>query len=135
MRIHPAAAPTSVFPVRQGKTTTPEPAAQKFTTAWFWKGRSDHALPGASTSPEFRAMACGLPSTYAARSSAGQPALSKSCFKVPRAEACTVTARWSIRGPSKGPILFARDTSSNTARSVLRRTSPWTGSFSNRKRP
>src|ERR1700709_453655 len=49
-----AAAPTSVFPAPHGRTTTPEPPAQKPSTPSAWEARSSH--PAWSSS-----MACAPP--------------------------------------------------------------------------
>ena len=68
-----APAPTSVLPAPQGRTTTPLPPCQKFSTACFWYGRS--AQPSSASS-----IGCASPSTYPARSSAGQPSFSSVCL-------------------------------------------------------
>ena len=42
-------------------------------------------------------IGCASPSTYPAKSSAGQPSLSSACLRLPRSEACTTTVSSSIR--------------------------------------
>ena len=73
-------------------------------------GQHDHAgaagpeaarPPPAGTSaapsrPRASAIACASPSTYPARSSAGQPSLSSACLSRPRSEGCTAMVSSSI---------------------------------------
>lgn len=53
-----------------------------------------------------RSIACASPSTYPARSSAGQPSLSQHLLEVPALDGCTTTSASSIRTPSSpgGPL-------------------------------
>ncbi len=123
-----APAPTSVLPAPQGSTTTPEPPCQKFSTAWFWYGRSDQ--PSSAS-----AMGCASPSTYPARSSAGQPSLSSTCLRCPRSDLCTITSVSSTRAPSRPAVFLDRMTSTSTAGSSACRTSPCTGCWISCRRP
>ncbi len=92
-----AAAPTMVLPAPQGSTTTPEPPCQKASEASFWYVRS-------SQPSSRREIACASPSTYPARSSAGQPSLSSACLSVPRSDGGTATVSSASRSPSSGAI-------------------------------
>lgn len=123
-----APAPTSVLPAPQGSTTTPDPPCQNPSTACFWYGRS--AQPSSASS-----MACASPSTYPARSSAGQPSFSRACLIWPRSEGCTATVSGSIRAPTSGWIFFERRISSSTGRSVEVRTRPCAGCLVRVSRP
>ncbi len=123
-----AAAPTSVLPAPQGSTTTPEPPCQKPSTACCWYGRS--VQPSWSSS-----IGCASPSTYPAKSSAGQPSFSSTCLICPRSDGWTTTLSGSIRAPTSGMIFFERSTSSRTGRSVVVSTSPWVGCLLSLSRP
>jgi hypothetical protein len=49
-----AAAPTSVLPAPQGRTTTPDPPSVKMSTALRWYGRSVQLVSSSS-------IGCGVP--------------------------------------------------------------------------
>ena len=53
------------------------------------------AAPSRSSSSS---IGCASPSTYPARSSAGQPSLSSACLRLPRSLGCTATVSSSTRG-------------------------------------
>ena len=61
----------------------------------------------ASSRPRRSAIACASPSTYPARSSAGQPSLSSACLSRPRSDGCTAIVSSSIFAPSM-PASFLR---------------------------
>src|SRR3954447_14502431 len=123
-----AAAPTSVLPAPQGSTTTPEPPAQKPSTASCWYDRSCQPFSANS-------IACASPSTYPAGSSAGQPSLSSACLSRPRSEACTAIVSSSIRLPRMPASFLLLLTSTSTILSSPRSTSPCTGSLTSWRRP
>ena len=123
-----AAAPTSVLPAPQGSTTTPDPPAQNVSAACRWYSRSSQPFSSSS-------IGCASPSTYPAKSSAGQPTFSSTCLRRPRSLGCTMTVSSSRRSPSIGAIFLCRSTSSSTARSMVCITRPCAGWFVSCSRP
>ncbi|CAM5299286.1 hypothetical protein STANM309S_04288 [Streptomyces tanashiensis] len=116
------------MPAPHGSTTTPEPPCQKPSTACFWY--RSRLQPSSA-----RSIRCASPSTYPARSSAGQPSFSSVCLICPRSEGCTTTVSASIRSPTSGCTFFDRRISSRTGRSVVVSTSPCVGCLESVSRP
>ncbi len=105
-----AAAPTRVLPAPHGSTTTPEPPAQNDSTASCWYDRRCQPFSASS-------IGCASPSTYPARSSAGQPSLSSACLSRPRSDGCTAMVSASMLRAQHAGELLAFATSTSTARS------------------
>ena len=123
-----AAAPTRVLPAPHGSTTTPGAAGPEPLHRLALVRAQRPAVLGSS-------IWCASPSTYPARSSAGQPSFSRPCLSRPRSDGCTAIVSSSTRAPSMPASFLLLATSTSTARSSALSTSPCDGSFTSCSRP